>query len=892
MTIRNLDRLFEPRSVALIGASDRHGSVGAIVARNLGGGGFRGPVWLVNPRRGEIAGQPCHRSIADLPAAPDLAVVATPPRSVPGVIAELAAAGTRAAVVLTAGIRGELRQQMLDASRAACLRIQGPNCIGLSVPGIGLEATFAHRPPIAGKLAFVSQSGALITAVVDWAASRGIGLSHVVSLGDMADIDIGDVLDYLAGDVTSRAILLYMESLTDARKFMSAARRAARAKPVIAIKAGRQEAGARAAFSHTGALAGADRAFEAAFRRAGILRVTELEDLFTAAETLARVSKLDGDRLMIVTNGGGAGVLAADHLADLGGRLADLDASLKRQLDAVLPQTWSRNNPADIVGDAGPERWSAALSALLADPGHNALLALHCPTALTSGTAIAETLISAVEARAASTARRPAVLTCWLGEDVAAGPRHQLATSGIATYATPAAAVEGFMHLVRHARAQDQLMRTPPAMPDGAAPDHEHVRGIIAAALQAGRDRLGEHEAKQVLACYGIPVAATALAANPADVEDRAKALLAQHPAVAIKIVSDDIAHKSDVGGVRLGLNSAGEARRAAEEMLARIQRQRPEARIDGFAVQAMILRPDAHELIVGMTVDPTFGPMMLFGAGGTAVEVLADTATALPPLDLQLARDMIGATRIARLLAGYRNRAPADLEAVARLLVQASTLISRHREIRELDINPLLADEEGVIALDARIRIADEALEPRQPLAIRPYPRDWETTATIEGLGDIAIRPIRPEDERLYEAFLSRVTPDDLRLRLMSPQRVLSHRFIARLTQIDYAREMAFVALSSDGQDLIGVVRLHADPDYHEAEYAVLVRSDLKGRGLGWRLMQHLIAYARSEGLGRLHGSVLVENTTMLDMCRQLGFVVHADPQDGRLRCVELALS
>ena len=891
MTIRNFERLLAPRSVALIGASTRPGSVGNIVACNLLAGGFRGPVALVNPRRGEIAGRRCEGGIEELAEAPDLAIIATPPSAVPGVIAGLAAKGTRAAVVLTAGIRGALRQQMLDAARPACLRIQGPNCLGLMLPGIGLDASFSHRPPAPGDLAFVSQSGALVTAVVDWAASRGIGFSHVLSLGDMADVDFGDVLDYLAGDVQSRAILLYMESLSAAPKFMSAARRAARAKPVIAIKAGRHGTGAKAAFSHTGGLAGADRAFEAAFRRAGILRVIDLGDLFTAAETLSRVRLLDGERLAIVTNGGGAGVLAADRLADLGGTLAAVSDGLRAELDAVLPPTWSRANPIDIIGDAGPDRWAAALGPVLADAGSDAVLALDCPTALAAGDAVAAAVVDAAAVRAKATGKRKPLLTCWLGEEAATAPRRRFAAAGIATFPTPAAAVEGFMQLVRHARAQAELMQTPPAMSAGTEPDRASAARIIAGALAQGRDRLAEPAAKAVLAAYGIPVAVTFHARDAAEVADHAAALLREHRACSVKIVSDDLPHKSDVGGVCLGLTSPADAARAAAEMLARIRAARPTARIEGFAVEAMITRPRAHELILGMTEDETFGPLLLFGAGGTAVEVLADTAAALPPLDLKLAHEMIRATRVARLLRGYRDRAPADLDAIATALVHLSTLVTAHPEIREIDINPLLVDETGAIALDARIRIADAAAHPRRATAIRPYPIGWTKAVAVGGLGEVVLRPIRPQDERLYGTFLEGVTSQDMRLRLLAPVREFSHQLIARLTQIDYAREMAFVAMSADGQQLLGVVRMLADPDYRRAEYAVLVRSDLKGQGLGWLLMQRLIEYAKAEGLALLHGTVLAENRTMLAMCRQLGFRITSDPGDPVLRYVEMTL-
>ena len=891
MTIRNFDRLLAPTSVALIGASDKPGSVGRIVAENILSGGFKGPIWLLNPRHGEVCGRRCYGSVAELPSTPDLAVIATPAGTVPDLISELTRKGTRAAIVLTAGIRGDLRQRMLDAARPSLLRIQGPNCLGLMLPPIGLNASFAQRAPLSGDLAFVSQSGALITAVVDWASGRRIGFSHVVSLGDMADADFGDLLDYLAGDIKSRAILLYMESLTNAPKFMSAARRAARAKPVIVIKAGRHTAGAKAAFSHTGALAGSDRAYEAAFRRAGLLRVHELEELFDAAEMLARVPRLDGDRLMLLTNGGGAGVLAADRLADLGGTLAGLDGSLLVQLDAVLPKTWSRANPVDIIGDAGPERYAAALGPLLDHPGSDALLALYCPTALAPSDAVAEAVTRVVAERQSQQNKAKPVLTCWLGDAAAAPARRRFIDAGLPTFATPAAAVQGFMQLVRYNRAQTELMVTPPSLPLGFEPDDVDVAQIIVDALEAGRTTLNELEAKSVLQAYGIPVATTVFAGDPQAAGAAAATHFREHKACALKIVSDDIPHKSDAGGVRLSLRSASEVEVAAQQMLEHIRITRPDARLQGFAVEPMIDKPRAHEVMIGMTDDATFGPILMFGAGGTAVEVLADTAMALPPLDLKLAHDMIGTTRIARLLAGYRDRPAANLNAIATALLRTSHLIAAHPEICELDINPLLADETGVIALDARIRIADPDKLPRRPMAIRPYPSAWETTFSIADIGAVHVRPIRPEDEPLYASFLDHVTPEDLRLRLLAPARELSHKFIARLTQIDYAREMAFVALSANQRDLLGIVRLHADPDYVRAEFAVIVRSDLKGHGLGWQMMQHLMAYARSEGLCELFGTVLSENTTMLEMCRSLGFRVAADADDMTVHDVVLKL-
>ena len=890
MTTRNFDALLAPRSVALIGASPRSGSVGLITAQALLSGGFSGPIWFVNPKHRTIAGHECHPSIAALPAAPDLAVIVTPPQTVPQLIEELGAKGTRAAVVITAGIRGELKQAMLDASRPYTLRIQGPNCVGLMLPRIGLNASFSPNP-LAGDIAFLSQSGALITGIIDWAHSRNIGFSHVVSLGDMADADFGDLLDYLAADASCQSIMLYMESVTHAPKFLSAARRAARSKPVIVVKSGRSAIGAKAALSHTGALAGADAAYDAAFRRAGVLRVRELDDLFTAAEMLARNPRISGDRLVILTNGGGAGVMAADRLGDLGGTLATLSEEIVAALDAVLPTTWSHGNPIDIIGDADATRYARALEIVLGSVDADAVLVMNCPTALASSTDIAARIVDVLAEQRAKGTRTKPVLATWLGDGASRDARALLASNNIASFAVPSEAIEGFMHLDSYARAQQALMRTPPSLPELAF-DENAADAVIRGAIDAGRTILSEVEAKELLAAYGIPVVRTGIATTPDAVRQLATGIIAGHGACVIKILSDDISHKSDVGGVRLGLEHPDEAERAAADMLRRIGELMPDAHIAGFTVQPMIRRPRAHELILGVSVDPTFGPLMMFGAGGTAVEVLRDTAHALPPLDVNLAHDMIHRTRISRLLKGYRDRQAADIDRIADSLVRLSYLAARHPEIREIDINPLLADDKGVIALDARVRVADAAREPRVPMSIRPYPSHWETDATFDGIGSIQIRPIRPEDEILYEEFFAGVSTGDRRLRFFGAGLAMTHQALARFTQIDYAREMAFVAVADAPSRLLGVVRLIIDPDLTHGEYAILVRSDLKGRGLGWRLIQHLIDYARAEGLEVMRGTVLAENTTMLRMCSELGFIVESDPDNAGLMRVILDMS
>jgi len=891
MTIRNLDYLFRPSSVALFGASEGAGSVGATVAANLLSGGFNGPVWFVNPKHEEVQGQRCYASTDDLPGAPDLAVIAIPADAIPELIAALGEKGCRAAIVLSAGVEGEVETRMLEAARPHGLRILGPNCIGLLMGGSGLNASFSHTASIPGDLALVSQSGALLTSVLDWANGRQIGFSLMASVGNMSDVDFGDMLDYLAGDISSRAILLYMEGIKHAGKFMSAARRAARSKPVIVIKTGRHETAAKAAASHTGALAGSDKVYDAAFRRAGILRVPDLDDLFIAAETAERIGTIPGERLTILTNGGGAGVLAADALADENGELAQLSEETTTRLDEVLPATWSGGNPVDIIGDAGPDRYKSAMSTLLSDPETEAVLVMNCPQALASSEDTARAVIEAVNEKKGPGRRIP-VVTNWLGAKAAAKAREIFAQADIPSFETPRQAVRGFMHLVHYSRAQKELMRAPPMLPRPLSFDAEDAQKQIDDVLAAGRSMMTEPEAKRLLQAYDIPVVPAYTVETPGQVREAAADILREYSAVVLKIVSDEISHKSDVGGVRLDISNAERAGQIAGEMLEQIRALRPDARIDGISVQPMIHGKLAHELIVGMTEDATFGPVIMFGTGGTAVEVVKDTATALPPLDLKLAEDLIRETRISRLLRGYRDRPAADIDAIALTLVKVGYLIAQHPEIRELDINPLRADENGAVALDARVVLASQDEKPRTPMAIRPYPHEWERTITLEGWGNVFIRPIRPDDEKLYEQMIQQMDPNDLRLRFFSPQRHMSRKFLARLTQIDYGREIAFVALTPSEDEMLGVVRFFADPDYRKAEYAVMTRSDLKGQGLGWQLMRHLIEYARAEGLEQLHGSVLSENVTMLRMCQQLGFKTRHDPEDPSVFQVELPLN
>ena len=898
MTVRNIDALLKPRSIAIIGASRRAGSVGAVLARNLFNGGFDGPIMPVNPKHEAIEGVLCYRDISELPVTPDLAVVCTPPKTVPDIVRQLAERGTRGVVVITAGF-GEgndeegmaLRQATLDAARPHLTRIIGPNCLGILVPGMGLNASFAHLAPPKGRIAFVTQSGAIVTSVLDWAERRNIGFSHMISLGDMADVDFGDTIDYLANDPNTRAILLYVEAITDARKFMSAARAAARMKPVIVVKAGRHAASAQAAASHTGALAGSDAVYDAAFRRAGMLRVDTLGELFAAVETLASTEPPAGDRLAILTNGGGIGVLATDALIGHGGQLAELPQETIDSLNEVLPPTWSHGNPVDIIGDAPGKRYADSLSILADTREADAILVLNCPTAVADSMDAAEAVIAEQGRQRSGRGHRPTLLTCWVGEHTAQNARRRFAEAGIPSYTTPEGAVRAFMHMVAYRRNQEQLLETPPSVPELFTPDYETANRLVEKAAAEGREILSEPEAKQLLAAYGVDVVPTEVASDPDRAAEAADRL--GYPA-AIKILSKDITHKSDVGGVVLDLEDADAVRHAAEAMQRRVSETYPDAELQGFSVQPMVKRAGAWELIAGFTEDEQFGPVVLFGQGGTAVEVIKDQSLALPPLNLKLAGDMISRTRIYRQLQGYRDRQPADMEAIALTLTRIAQIAADLSRIKELDINPLLASADGVVALDARVRIGENGQGTRR-LAIRPYPRGLEKTVTADDGQHYLLRPILPEDEPALHRAFAHLTPEQIRLRFFAPMKQLSHMAAARFTQIDYNREMALIITDPDkvpGEaELYGAVHIHADPDGEKAEYSIIVRNDLTRQGLGRLLMEHVIDYARHRGIREIDGDVLRENQPMLALCRQLGFEEHVDPEERDVIRVTLPL-
>jgi len=849
---------------------------------------------MVNPRHEKIEGSTSYPDVGSLPEVPELAVIATPPETVVKIVTELGERGTKAAIIISAGF-GELekqqgkamQQKLVDVARHYHIRLIGPNCLGILVPGIGLNASFSHLNSTSGKLAFVSQSGAIMTSVLDWATARDIGFSHLVSLGDMAEVDFGDMLDFLANDVHTRAIILYIEAITSARKFMSAARAAARMKPVLVVKVGRHSEGAQAAASHTGSLAGEDGVYDAAFRRAGMLRIYSLEEVFDAVETLSIASPPKGNRLAVLTNGGGLGVLTADALVDQGGQLAQLSTESLEQLNQVLPATWSQRNPVDIIGDATGERYAKALQLLNQDRNIDAILVLNCPTAIASSVEAARAVVENIPAH-----QKPLLLTSWVGDEQAANDARDIfIRHHIPVYDTPEQAVRAYMYLVNYRRNQALLIETPPSVPEDFTIDKVKARSLIKKVLEEEGSWLSEFESKELLAAYAIPVVTTTVVQTPQQAQEIAATLGVP---VALKIVSSDILHKSDAGGVELNLKDSDSVYVAAKEMLQRINNAYPDSQLEGFSVEPMVKIQHAYELIIGMIEDADFGPVMVFGQGGTAVEVINDKALGFPPLNMKLATEMITRTRVHKLLQGYRGLPAANLQAIAMTLIKVSQLVIDNPQIVELDINPLLVDDSNVVALDARVKIKSVTDTASKRLAIRPYPKELEEMIPLGDGRTLLLRPILPEDEPALQAGFAKLTPEEIRFRFFVPVKVLSHVTAARFTQIDYDREMAFVLTDPEvagKASIYGVVRIIADANNETAEYAVIVSHEMTGMGLGILLMRRIIDYARSRGIGEIYGDVLAENRTMLKLCKVFGFTERLDLEDYSIKKVSLKL-
>jgi acetyltransferase len=888
--------MLAPKSVALIGASEKPGSVGLALLENLES--FHGHVFPINPNHSTLLGHKAFSTIRDVPEDIDLAVIATPAATVPGIVAECSAAGVKGAVIISAGFKesgpagAELERQTLE--RRGKMRIIGPNCVGVMLPHIGLNATFAKPLASPGNIGFISQSGALCTAILDWSRSTQLGFSAFISIGSMADVNWGDLIDHLGDDPHTRSILLYMESVGDARSFLSAAREVALTKPIIAIKVGRSGAAAKAAASHTGALTGSDDVLDAAFRRVGVLRVDTIEKLFGLAELLGKQPRPAGSRLAIVTNGGGPGVLATDALIECGGKLAELSGKTFQELNQLLPPHWSRGNPIDILGDATPATYAKAVEIVARDENNDGLLVILSPQAVTESSETAQRL------RAFAKLRGKPILASWIGGVGVRPGMEILDGAGIPTFEYPDAAASAFCAMWRYSHNLDALYETPELIAT-AEIDKSRAQRIIHRTRKSQRTLLTETESKQLLAGYGIPVVETKIATSEEQAVEFAKKI---NGAVVLKIYSETITHKSDVGGVKLNLRGATAIRHAYREIeksVAAVCDRRNEVRSGrqnvgdhraplqksflGVTVQPMIAA-DGYEVILGSSIDPQFGPVLLFGAGGYFVEVFKDLALGLPPLNRTLARRLMERTQIyTALKRDFRGRGPIDLAALEELLVRFSQLVVEHRWIKEIDINPLLVSPKQIIALDARVVLHDpqtaESDLPQSP--IRPYPSDYVGTRKIGGV-EVTIRPIRPEDEPLMVKFHKTLSDRSVHLRyfgLVSLERRIMHERLRRVCFIDYDREIALVAdlKNRDGtHQILGVGRLIKEHGTNEAEFAVLISDPWQGKGFGSELLKLLVQAGRKEGLRRITGHISPENTTMKSVSEQAGFSLHFD--------------
>ena len=892
---RALDFLFAPRSVAIVGATDRDGSVGRAVLENLRG--FKGAVYPVNPKHPALLGLPTFPSVAAIPAKVDLAIIVTPAPTVPGVVGECARAGVKGAIILSAGFKetgpdgAALERRILEEAAPAGMRIVGPNCLGVMVPPAGLNATFAAVAARRGNIAFISQSGALCAAILGWSLRRKLGFSAFVSVGSMLDVGWGDLIYHLGDDPHTQSIVIYMESIGDARSFLSAARQVAFAKPVIVIKVGRSEAAAHAAASHTGSLTGSDAVLDAAFRRAGVLRVDTIGDLFELADVVAKQPLPRGPRLTIVTNAGGPGALAVDMLVGSGAELTPLSPATLSGLDAALPRTWSHGNPIDILGDADPVRYAKAVELAVKDPSSDGVLVVLTPQAMTNPTGTAAVMLPFAKGQG-----KP-VLASWMGGAEVDPGRQMLVEGGLPVFEYPDIAARAFSYMWRRSANLRSLYETPalPSASEKGSAARERTAGILAAALKAGRTLLSEFEATQVIAAYGIPAVETRLALSEKEAVAQAERL--GYP-VAVKLHSESLAHKTDVGGVHLNVAGAGAVRRAWRAIEKAVGERAGKRHFMGVTVQPMAAR-DGYELILGSSVDPQFGPVLLVGAGGELVEVLRDHALALPPLTTNLARLAIERTRIYAALKGVRGRPPVDLLALQQLLVRFSQLVAEQPRIREVDINPLLVSEARLLALDARIvihegSVPDSALP---KLAIRPYPFQYAAPARLKDGTAITVRPIRPEDEPLMVKFHQLLSPTSVYSRyfefLQYEQRV-AHERLARLSFIDYDREMAFVAerriRGAGGREIIAVGRLIKLSGTNAAEFAVVVGDPWQNRGLGLLLLNQLVRFGRDERLGLISGDILPDNAAMKHVAERAGFRLKHPPGETIIRA-DLAL-
>ena len=888
-----LDVFFSPKTVAVVGATENVGSVGRTLLWNLVTSPFGGTVYPVNPKRPSVLGVKAYPSVSDIPEPVDLAVIVTPPPSIPGIIKECGENGVQGAIVISAGFKeigpegAALERKLLEEARAANIRVIGPNCLGVMSPLSGMNATFATTVARPGSVGFISQSGALCTAVLDWSLKEMVGFSSFISVGSMVDVGWGDLIYHLGNDPKTRSIVIYMETIGNARAFLSAAREVALNKPIIVIKPGRTAAAAKAAASHTGSLTGSDEVLEAAFRRSGVLRVNNIADLFYMAEVLSKQPSPRGPRLTIVTNAGGPGVLACDALITGGGELAELSPEAMEAYNAVLPATWSHNNPVDIIGDASPERYAKALEIAAKDPNSDGMLVILTPQAMTDPTRIAEQLKPLAKQEG-----KPVIASWMGGVDVAAG-EEILNRANIPTFPYPDTAARAFNYMWQYSYNLRGLYETPSVEEESGewTPDRKLVSELVDRVRGEGRSILTEFESKQVLAAYGIPVAKTIIATDAAQAVAAAAEI--GYP-VVLKLFSETITHKTDVGGVRLSLGSDEAVERAFNGIRDSVTAKAGAEHFQGVTVQPMINLKDGYELIIGSSQDPQFGPVLLFGTGGQLVEIFKDRSLALPPLNTTLARRMMEQTKIYKALKGVRGRRPVDLAALEVLLVRFSALVAEQRWIKEIDINPLLASPDGLIALDARVVVHEPGVTRDQipPTAIRAYPSRYVAPWTMKDGTSVSVRPIRPEDEPLMVQFHETLSERSVYLRyfhLMNLEQRTTHERLTRICFIDYDREMALVAVQRDAETgesrILGVGRLSKIHGSEEAEVAVLVSDRCHGKGLGKELLSRLLIVGADEKLKKLTADILPDNRDVMRICEKLGFTLKHSLDDEVVR-------
>ncbi len=883
MTIYNLDKIFKPGSVGVIGAGNKKGSIGHALLRNLQKGGYKGEIFPINPGHSVIGGLNAYPSIGDIGQAVDLAVIATPISTVPSIIGECVKAGVGGAIIISAGGKEtgqkgrEIEADIKREAEKGGLRIIGPNCVGVISAGVNLDATFASQTPLPGKMAFISQSGALIGAILDLSLEKQIGFSHFVSVGSMIDVDFGDLIDYLGNDPDVGSIVLYIEGVTYPRKFMSAARAVSRVKPIIVLKSGRSAAGAKAAASHTGAMAGEGAIYDAAFRRAGIVRVDTIEALFDCAELVAKQPVPKGSGLAVITNAGGPGVMAADAIASFGLEPVRLRPETLNQLDEFLPPFWSKGNPVDILGDATPERYRRAVEVCVSAPEINGLVIVFVPQAVSDAADVAATLSDVLRGKSYP------IFAVLMGSESVEKGRDIFSKAGIPTYETPERAIQSFMYMNSYARNLELLQQTPPKLHHKLEFDKAGAAAIVTRALRQGQVFLTEMESKELLSAYGIPVNRTEVVASSEEAVYMAREI--GYP-VAMKICSKDIVHKSDANGVQLNLRGDNNVRETFTRIMADAHAYDPNAEITGATIQAMVDRAD-YELILGSKKDPLFGPVILFGMGGIMTEILKDQAIAFPPLNRLLARRLMESTRVYQLLKGYRNRPPADLGRLEEILIRLSRLVIDFPEISELDINPLILLGDRPCAVDARVIIRPSEIPSPLHLVISPYPDQYETTAHTRGGLDIFIRPIKPEDAPLLLALHHGLSRESIYYRFFSPLKTFPKGMLARFTQLDYDRDMALVAMdqSQPEEKMLGVARLMSKAGGIEPEFAVLVGDSCQGKGVAAALMEHLLGIAKERGMESIWGLVLAENAHMLALARKLGFDISKVPGEAQYK-------